>query len=83
MSAIHPKADIAERDRHVRFVPKADMRDACLVGRAAEQGAPLIYHVRIATSWQDPPAIFRQIKVKHQARGDGWGKQWALVWEAV
>jgi hypothetical protein len=25
MSAIHPKADIAERDRHVRFVPKADI----------------------------------------------------------
>jgi hypothetical protein len=22
MSAIHPKADIAERDHHVRFVPK-------------------------------------------------------------
>jgi hypothetical protein len=26
MSAIPPKADIAERDRHVRFVPKADIR---------------------------------------------------------
>jgi hypothetical protein len=25
MSALPPKADIAERDRHVRFVPKADM----------------------------------------------------------
>ena len=24
MSALPPKADIAERDRHVRFVPKAD-----------------------------------------------------------
>jgi hypothetical protein len=24
MSALSPKADIAERDRHVRFVPKAD-----------------------------------------------------------
>ena len=25
MSVIHPKADIAERDRHVRNVPKADI----------------------------------------------------------
>ena len=25
MSALSPKADIAERDRHVRFVPKADI----------------------------------------------------------
>ena len=25
MSALHPKADIAERDWHVRFVPKADI----------------------------------------------------------
>jgi hypothetical protein len=25
-SAIPPKADIVERDRHVRFVPKADIR---------------------------------------------------------
>jgi len=25
VSALPPKADIAERDRHVRFVPKADM----------------------------------------------------------
>jgi hypothetical protein len=25
MSALPPKADIAERDRHVRFVPKADI----------------------------------------------------------
>jgi hypothetical protein len=27
VSAIHPKADIVERDRHVRFVPKADIVD--------------------------------------------------------
>ena len=26
MSALPPKADIAERDRHVRFVPKADIQ---------------------------------------------------------
>jgi hypothetical protein len=25
MSALPPKADIAERDRHVRFVPEADV----------------------------------------------------------
>jgi hypothetical protein len=25
MSALPPKADIAERDRHLRFVPKADI----------------------------------------------------------
>ena len=28
MSALPPKADIAERDWNVRFVPKADMRQA-------------------------------------------------------
>jgi hypothetical protein len=28
MSALPPKADIAERDRHVRFVPKADIGTA-------------------------------------------------------
>ena len=26
MSAIHPSADIAERDRHVRFVPNGDIK---------------------------------------------------------
>jgi len=25
MSALHPKADIHRRERHVRFVPKADI----------------------------------------------------------
>jgi hypothetical protein len=30
MSALPPKADIAECDRHVRFVPKADI-GACLI----------------------------------------------------
>src|SRR5262245_57024219 len=29
MSALPPKADIAESDRHVRFVPKADIRVDC------------------------------------------------------
>jgi hypothetical protein len=28
MSTLPPKADIAERDRDVRFVPKADIRKA-------------------------------------------------------
>jgi hypothetical protein len=28
MSALPPKVDIAERDRHVRFVPKADIGQA-------------------------------------------------------
>jgi len=28
MSALPPKADIAERECHVRFVPKADIRPA-------------------------------------------------------
>jgi hypothetical protein len=29
ISALLLKADIAERDRHVRFVPKADIRLGC------------------------------------------------------
>jgi hypothetical protein len=35
MSAFHPKADIVARRRHVRFVPKADMR---LIAIAAISG---------------------------------------------
>jgi hypothetical protein len=31
MSALPPKADIAERRRHVRFVPKADIQTALSV----------------------------------------------------
>ena len=42
MSAIPPKADIAERDRHVRFVPIADMdqhgRDVPLCARSRHKG---------------------------------------------
>jgi hypothetical protein len=30
MSALPPKADIAERDGNVRFVPKADMNESVL-----------------------------------------------------
>jgi len=30
MSALPPKADIAERDRHVRFVPKAESCTAAI-----------------------------------------------------
>ena len=32
MSALPPKADIAELEKHVRFVPKADID--CLAGRS-------------------------------------------------
>ena len=31
MSALPPKADIVERDRHVRFVPKADSCSAAIL----------------------------------------------------
>jgi hypothetical protein len=31
MSALPPKADIAERDHPVRFVPKADIRVGCYI----------------------------------------------------
>jgi hypothetical protein len=33
MSALHPKADIAEYDWDVRFVPKADMTATIETGR--------------------------------------------------
>jgi hypothetical protein len=32
MSAIHPKADIAQRDRHVRFVPIEDIALSRIAG---------------------------------------------------
>jgi hypothetical protein len=35
MSAIHPKADIAERERRVRFVPKADIAQSIRGHRVA------------------------------------------------
>jgi hypothetical protein len=38
MSAIHPKGDIAERKRHVCFVPKADIRHAYLTRSPRRRG---------------------------------------------
>jgi hypothetical protein len=43
MSALPPKADIAERDRHVRFLPIADI-DVSLRGRT--KGRSLVPFVR-------------------------------------
>jgi len=37
MSALPPKADIAERNRHVRLVPKADIKSATVFGREQVQ----------------------------------------------
>ena len=39
MSALPPKADIAERDRHVRFVPKADIQMEKDLSRSADPWA--------------------------------------------
>jgi hypothetical protein len=39
MSAIPPKADIAERDRHVRFVPKADISSYSITSSARASSA--------------------------------------------
>ena len=36
MSALPPKADVAERDHHVRFVPKAD------IGHSFSSAVPLV-----------------------------------------
>jgi len=41
-SAIPPKADIAERDRHVRFVPKADIDAADKEDERRFVGAPAV-----------------------------------------
>jgi hypothetical protein len=45
MSALPPKADIAERDCHVRFVPKADILQCIRVG----------FRPRPATATEGPP----------------------------
>ena len=39
-----PKADIAERNRHVRFVPKADMVTALFRSRRYETSTPAAVH---------------------------------------
>jgi hypothetical protein len=36
MSALPPKADIAEDDRHVRYVPKADIEYLMVFGSVPE-----------------------------------------------
>jgi len=38
MSALPPKADIAEIDEHVRFVPKADVTQLLRIGAAWQRG---------------------------------------------
>jgi hypothetical protein len=51
MSALPPKADIAERDRHVCFVPKADIK---LVVKRGYSGAELTATDRPAhLSWKE------------------------------
>jgi len=37
MSALPPKADIVERDRHVRFVPKPDINATHLSGQRLDE----------------------------------------------
>jgi hypothetical protein len=41
MSALPPKADIAERDRHVRFVPKADIVRSITSDKEAKADYPI------------------------------------------
>jgi hypothetical protein len=42
LSALPPKADMRQRDQHVRFVPKADTRSAAILMRARTAlGIPL------------------------------------------
>jgi len=51
MSALPPKADIAESDRHVRFVPKAD------ITRCSKKGLLFDYLVgRGEERWRDRSA---------------------------
>src|SRR5215472_11319531 len=40
MSALPPKADIVECDRHVRFVPKADMKGLYSITPSATEDRP-------------------------------------------
>jgi hypothetical protein len=47
MSALSPKADIVERERHVRFVPIADIERSI---RTLRQQAELIWQARVAES---------------------------------
>ena len=43
ISAIFPKADIAERGRHVRFAPKAVARSTGLISSASADAASALY----------------------------------------
>ena len=59
MSALPPKADIAERDRHVRFVPKADIGSIVVLAfnhswnptNSRKLGSTIRKAVAVADSW--------------------------------
>jgi hypothetical protein len=59
MSAILPKADIAERDDHVRFVPQADVEPSHPIGgnkqRAHRTDAAMHLNVPAANTLQSWP----------------------------
>ena len=67
MSALPPKADIAECDRHVRFVPKADIR----VDRYIEKKSRVIVRVSLPKCYRDchfPSASSRSSPVNKRTR---------------
>ena len=58
MSALPPKADIAERDRHVRFVPIADITTAGTGIYLHRQNIAEAHDVRRITK-HSPPSLGR------------------------
>jgi hypothetical protein len=72
MSAIHPKADIGERNWDVRFVPKADICAAAnsrysITSSAATSGVSGI--VRPSAPWQVLERVIAASSARDQTRG--------------
>jgi len=57
MSALPPKADIAESDWHVRFVPKADIRHLIRLPDWRALKGWVEFHARIAFTCGDAEAF--------------------------
>jgi hypothetical protein len=89
MSALPPKADIAERDGHVRFVPKAGSCSAAILIAVRFRGLcpvgpqhlrfldfrPSVHHIVVSGHMQSPgyPRHFAQALLQPARRAEDFG----------
>jgi hypothetical protein len=69
MSVLPPKADIAERDRNVHFVPKGDIRVYSTTSSAATSSVFVSGIVRPSPPWQVLERVIADSSARDQTRG--------------